>query len=60
MSIYTYNCDKCGLLEVTMSYKELPLKQCPNCESTNVARVWHNASQLWKVEGSYSHPNIKE
>lgn len=60
MSRYTYECDKCGIIEVTMSYKDLPLKECPYCKSANVERVWFNTSQVWSTEGAYSHPNVKE
>jgi len=37
---YLFNCEKCGEFEVSMSYKDLPLKNCPNCNKPDPERVY--------------------
>ena len=32
MPIYEYECDKCGVIEVTQKITDPPLKRCPNCK----------------------------
>lgn len=58
--IYTFNCENCGDIEVTMSHKDLPLEKCPNCNSAKIERVWQATTSVWKCGGAYSKPNIKE
>lgn len=58
--IYTYNCENCGEIEVQMSYKDLPLKNCPECNSTKIERIWQPTNNIWKCNGAYSKQNIKE
>lgn len=50
--VYTFKCEKCGEIEVTMSYKELPLKECPHCKG-KVERVFKPVMDVWKCGGAY-------
>jgi len=53
---YKYYCNKCEKeVEVKMSYKDLPLKNCPECNSEDVERVYSSVGQVWKTSGSYKY-----
>ena len=53
MPIYEYQCDKCGVFEVTQRITEDPLKTCPTCKG-KVRRLISNTSFLLKGSGWYA------
>ena len=52
MPIYEYQCDKCGVIEVTQRITEKALAKCPTCES-KVKRLISNTSFQLKGTGWY-------
>lgn len=57
--IYKFNCAKCGEIEVSMSHKDLPLKECPTCQTPNPERIWQATNNVWRCDGAYSKQNHK-
>jgi putative FmdB family regulatory protein len=53
MPIYEYNCDKCGVFEVTQRITENPLKKCPTCKG-KVERIISATSFVLKGSGWYA------
>lgn len=51
--LYQYNCQNCGEIEVNISYKDLPLKECPQCKSTEIERIYKAVSSVWKCDGAF-------
>ncbi len=52
MPIYEYQCDKCGVFEMTQRITENALKTCPTCKS-KVERIISNTSFVLKGSGWY-------
>jgi putative FmdB family regulatory protein len=52
MPIYEYQCDACGVFEVSQRITEDPLKKCPTCKS-KVRRLISNTSFMLKGSGWY-------
>jgi putative FmdB family regulatory protein len=52
MPIYEYNCDKCGVFEVTQRITEKPLDVCPTCGGS-VKRLISHTSFVLKGSGWY-------
>jgi putative FmdB family regulatory protein len=53
MPIYEYQCDHCGVFEVSQRITEDPLKKCPTCKA-KVRRLISNTSFLLKGNGWYA------
>lgn len=53
MPIYEYQCDHCGVFEVSQRITEDPLKKCPTCKG-KVRRLISNTSFLLKGNGWYA------
>jgi putative FmdB family regulatory protein len=51
MSTYTFECENCNTFNYNMSYKDLPLKQCPHCGSVTIRRVFQPTNS--KVPGGF-------
>jgi putative FmdB family regulatory protein len=52
MPIYEYQCDACGVFEVSQRITEDPLKKCPTCKA-KVRRLISNTSFMLKGSGWY-------
>jgi len=52
MPTYEYQCDSCGVFEVSQRITEDPLKKCPTCKS-KVRRLISNTSFMLKGSGWY-------
>ena len=52
MPIYEYQCNKCGVIEVTQRITEKALSKCPTCKS-KVKRLISNTSFQLKGTGWY-------
>jgi putative FmdB family regulatory protein len=52
MPIYEYNCEKCGVFEVTQRISEKPLDVCPTCGEP-VRRLISHTSFVLKGSGWY-------
>jgi putative FmdB family regulatory protein len=52
MPIYEYQCQKCGMFEVTQRITENPLTKCPTCKS-RVKKLISNTSFQLKGTGWY-------
>lgn len=53
MPIYEYQCDNCGVFELSQRITEDPLKKCPTCKS-KVRRLISNTSFMLKGSGWYA------
>jgi putative FmdB family regulatory protein len=53
MPIYEYECERCGVFEVTQRITEDPLKRCPTCKG-KVHRLISNTSFMLKGTGWYA------
>jgi putative FmdB family regulatory protein len=53
MPIYEYQCDNCGVFEVSQRITEDSLKKCPTCKS-KVKRLISNTSFMLKGSGWYA------
>ncbi len=53
MPIYEYNCDKCGVFEITQRITENPLRKCPTCKG-KVERIVSRTSFILKGSGWYA------
>jgi putative FmdB family regulatory protein len=53
MPTYEYQCDSCGVFEVSQRITEDPLKKCPTCKS-KVRRLISNTSFMLKGSGWYA------
>ena len=53
MPTYEYQCDSCGVFEVSQRITEDPLKKCPTCKS-KVRRLISNTSFMLKGNGWYA------
>ena len=52
MPIYEYQCQKCGVIEVTQRITEKPLVKCPTCKS-RIKKLISNTSFQLKGTGWY-------
>jgi putative FmdB family regulatory protein len=52
MPIYEYQCQKCGVIEVTQRITEKPLAKCPTCKS-KIKKLISNTSFQLKGTGWY-------
>ena len=52
MPIYEYQCQKCGVIEVTQRITEKPLVKCPTCKS-KIRKLISNTSFQLKGTGWY-------
>ena len=53
---YLFFCENCGEFEISMSYKELPLKICPKCNKENPERIY-TGFHTGQVSGFCGHSN---
>lgn len=53
MPIYEYECERCGVFEVTQRITEEPLKRCPTCKG-KVHRLISTTSFMLKGTGWYA------
>jgi putative FmdB family regulatory protein len=53
MPTYEYQCDSCGVFEVSQRIIEDPLKKCPTCKG-KVRRLISNTSFMLKGSGWYA------
>jgi putative FmdB family regulatory protein len=53
MPIYEYQCDHCGVFEISQRITEDPLKKCPTCKG-KVRRLISNTSFMLKGNGWYA------
>jgi putative FmdB family regulatory protein len=53
MPIYEYQCDNCGVFEVSQRITEDSLKKCPTCKA-KVKRLISNTSFMLKGSGWYA------
>jgi len=53
MPTYEYQCDNCGVFEVSQRITEDPLKKCPTCKG-KVRRLISNTSFMLKGSGWYA------
>ncbi|MGH7917808.1 MAG: FmdB family zinc ribbon protein [Candidatus Binataceae bacterium] len=62
MPIYEYQCEKCGVFEISQRITEAPITQCPTCHG-KVARLISHTSFILKGSGwyatDYPHGNAK-
>ena len=52
--LYPFNCENCGEIELELKPSQIPLKECPNCGSEKIERVFSATPSLWKTSGAYS------
>jgi len=52
MPIYEYQCQKCGVVEVTQRITDKPLSKCPTCKS-KIKKLISNTSFQLKGTGWY-------
>ena len=52
MPIYEYNCQKCGVIELTQRITDKPLSKCPTCKS-KIKKLISNTSFQLKGTGWY-------
>ncbi|MGE5327999.1 MAG: FmdB family zinc ribbon protein [Deltaproteobacteria bacterium] len=52
MALYTFICEKCGEIELNISMKDIPLKECPKCGSKNIQRKFRPTVSIWKCDGA--------
>lgn len=48
---YTYECEKCGVIELECSIKEQKPEECPNCKSA-IKRIYKPAAVIWNCSGA--------
>ncbi len=55
MPIYTYRCESCGIqFERQQSFKDEPLKRCPECNKSSLRKVITPAGIVFKGSGWYA------
>ena len=55
MPIYTYRCESCGVqFERHQSFKDEPLKRCPECSKNSLRKVITPAGVIFKGGGWYA------
>ncbi len=55
MPIYTYRCESCGVqFEREQSFKDAPLKICPECRKKSLKKVISPVGVIFKGSGFYS------
>ena len=55
MPIYTYRCESCGVrFERQQSFKDEPLKRCPECNKNSLRKVLTPAGVVFKGSGWYA------
>ena len=60
MPLYEYECDNCGnRFERIQSFRDEPIKQCPNCGLITLHKVFHPAGLVFKGSGWYITDNRK-
>lgn len=52
MPTYTYNCPKCGQIELQRKMTDAEFKVCPTCNS-ELERIWTTAHAIWNTTGNY-------
>ena len=52
--LYPFTCKNCGEFELNLKMSEIPLKECPNCGSEKVERVFVATQSIWKTSGAFS------
>lgn len=50
---YLFKCENCKEIEVTMSYKDLPLTKCPKCGNENIERIYSPITSVWNCDGAF-------
>ena len=56
--LYPFNCENCGEIELNLKPSQIPLKECPNCGSEKIERVFKSSvPSLWRCSGAYSKSN---
>lgn len=55
MPTYTYRCESCGVqFERQQSFKDEPLKRCPECSKNSLRKVMTPAGIIFKGSGWYA------
>jgi putative FmdB family regulatory protein len=55
MPVYVYHCAKCGFqFEQQQKFSDNPLKNCPECESNSLHKVYTPVGIIYKGSGFYS------
>ncbi len=55
MPVYTYRCESCGIqFERQQSFKDEPLKRCPECSKNSLRKVITPAGIIFKGSGWYA------
>lgn len=55
MPIYTYRCDNCGVqFERQQKFSDPPLKECPECQSKKLRKVYTPVGIVFKGSGFYA------
>jgi putative FmdB family regulatory protein len=55
MPIYTYRCESCGVqFERHQSFKDEPLKRCPECSKNSLRKVITPSGIIFKGSGWYA------
>lgn len=53
MPLYEYECKNCGVIEVTQSIKDKPLKKCPTCSEKVKRLISVTGAPQFKGDGFY-------
>lgn len=48
---YTYECNKCGVIEIERTIKDKEITKCPNCNS-DIKRIYKPAGVIWNCSGA--------
>jgi putative FmdB family regulatory protein len=56
MAYYTYDCKKCGRMELQKRMTEPEFKECPTCKG-ELTRVYIPIADLWKCGGNFGKSN---
>ena len=60
MPLYEYECDNCGNhFEKIQSVHDAPIRQCPQCASDRVRKIFSPAGIIFKGSGWYITDNRK-
>lgn len=48
---YTYECSKCGVIELERSMKDAEINECPKCNSP-IKRIYKPTGVIWNCSGA--------
>jgi len=52
--LYPFNCENCGEIELNLKPSQIPLKECPNCGSEKIERIFTVVESIWNCRGAHS------